>query len=85
LRHEARGVAGRQETEGLPSRVGQRTCYRFHGEATHYPDVLRHVQEGVVGFLVRLARPDAPAVTSERVTPDHIVFAYDYTGAFEPR
>jgi hypothetical protein len=53
-------------------------------QAANYPDVLRHVQEGVVTFLVRLARPDAPAVTSERVTPDHIVFAYDYTGAFEP-
>jgi hypothetical protein len=52
-------------------------------QATHYPDVLRHVQEGVVTYLVRLARPDAPAVTSVRVAPDHIVFTYDYTGAFE--
>lgn len=53
-------------------------------QAKHYPEVLRHVQEGVVTFLVRLARPQAPAVTSERPTPDHIVFTYDYTGAFEP-
>jgi hypothetical protein len=53
-------------------------------EASAYPEVLRYVQEGVVTFLVRIARPGAPAVTSERVTPDHIVFTYDYTGAFEP-
>jgi hypothetical protein len=53
-------------------------------EATHYPEVLRHVQEGALTFLVRLARHDAPAVTSERVAPDHVVFAYDYTGAFAP-
>ena len=52
-------------------------------EATHYPEVMRHVQEGVETFLVRLARPGAPPVTSERVTPDHIVFYYDYTGVFE--
>ena len=54
-------------------------------EATHYPEVLRYLQEGTLTFLVRLARPDAPAVTSERITPDHIVFTYDYTGAFESR
>jgi len=54
-------------------------------QATHYPEVLRHVQEGMVTFLVRLARPDAPPVTSKRVAPDHIVFAYDYTGVFEAR
>ena len=53
-------------------------------EATHYPEVMRHVQEGVETFLVRLARPGAPPVTSKRVTPDHIVFCYDYTGVFEP-
>jgi len=53
-------------------------------QAADYPEVLRHVQEGIVTYLVRLARPDAPAVTSERLAPDHIVFAYDYTGAFEP-
>jgi len=53
-------------------------------EATHYPEVLRYLQEGTLTFLVRLARPDAPAVTSERIAPDHIVFTYDYTGAFEP-
>jgi hypothetical protein len=53
-------------------------------QAADYPEVLRHVQEGVVTFLVRLARPKAPAVTSERRNTDHIVFAYDYTGAFEP-
>jgi hypothetical protein len=51
--------------------------------ATRYPEVLRYVQEGTLTFLVRLARPDAPAVTSERVAPDHVVFAYDYTGVFE--
>ena len=54
-------------------------------EATHYPEVLRLVQEGTLTFLVRLARPDAPAVTSQRSAPDHIVFAYDYTGALESR
>jgi len=54
-------------------------------EATHYPEVMRHVQEGVETFLVRLARPGAPPVTSERVRPDHIVFYYDYTGVFEPQ
>ena len=53
-------------------------------EATHYPDVMRHVQEGVETFLVRLARPGAPPVISKRVTPDYIVFHYDYTGVFEP-
>jgi hypothetical protein len=52
-------------------------------EAAHYPEVLRTLQEGTLTFLVRLARPDAPAVTSERIAPDHIVFTYDYTGAFE--
>ena len=52
-------------------------------EAAHYPEVLRRLQEGTLTFLVRLARPDAPAVTSERIAPDHIVFTYDYTGAFE--
>jgi len=52
-------------------------------EATHYPEVLRRLQEGTLTFLVRLARRDAPAVTSERPAPDHIVFSYDYTGAFE--
>ena len=35
-------------------------------------------------YLMRLARPVAPAITSERLAPDHIVFTYDYTGAFEP-
>ena len=54
-------------------------------EATHYPDVLSHVQEGVETFLVRLTRPDAPPVISERVTPDQVVFYYDYTGVFGPR
>lgn len=53
-------------------------------QAADYPEVLRHVQEGVVTYLVRLARPDAPAVTSKRPTPDYIVYTYDYTGAFEP-
>ena len=45
---------------------------------------MRYVHEGVETRLVRLARPDAPAVTSERLTPDHIIFAYDYTGVFDP-
>ena len=54
-------------------------------QAAHYPEVLRHVQEGALTCLVRLARPDAPAVVSERVAPDHIVFTYDYTGVFETR
>ncbi len=53
-------------------------------QAADYPEVLRYMQEGVLTYLVRLARPDAPAVTSKRLTPDHLVFAYDYTGAFEP-
>ncbi len=53
-------------------------------EATHFPDCMRYVQEGAETHLVRLARPDAPAVTSERPTPDHIIFAYDYTGVFDP-
>jgi hypothetical protein len=54
-------------------------------QAAHYPEVLRYLQEGTLTFLVRLARPNAPAVTSQRLAPDHIVFAYDYTGAFESR
>jgi hypothetical protein len=53
-------------------------------EATHFPECMRYVHEGVETFLVRLARPDAPAVTSERPTPDRIVFTYDYTGVFGP-
>jgi hypothetical protein len=53
-------------------------------EAGDYPEVMRHVQEGVVTFLVRLAHPDAPPVTSERITPDHIVYTYDFTGYVEP-
>lgn len=53
-------------------------------EATHYPEVLRYLQEGTLTFLVRLARAEAPPVTSERPAPDHIVFAYDYRGAFDP-
>lgn len=52
-------------------------------EATDFPDCMRHIHEGVETLLVRLARPDAPAVTSERPTRDHIVFTYDYTGVFE--
>jgi hypothetical protein len=54
-------------------------------EAAHYPEVMRYVQEGVETFLVRLARPDAPPVVSKRVTPDEIVFYYDYRGVFGPR
>lgn len=48
-------------------------------EASHFPEVMRIVNDGAQTFLMRFSCPGAPPVTSERVTPDHIVSTSDYS------
>lgn len=52
-------------------------------DARHIPEAMRIVTEGAETFLIRLTRPDAPFVHSERPTLDHIVYTANYTGVFE--
>lgn len=52
-------------------------------DAAAMPEAMRIVGEGAETYLVRLSRPDAPPVTSERVTPSHIIYTSDYSGVFE--
>jgi len=50
-------------------------------EAAAFPEVLRFVYECAITYLLHLAVPDVPPVTSERVAPDRIVLTLDFAGA----
>ena len=71
---------GEDSWEWNPERPGQ--MLHHVRNAAHFPEVLRFVSEGAEGYLVGLHRPNAPAVTSERRTADHLVFVSEYSGLF---